>query len=90
MTKYKKSSFWKTFDLFSTPFHFTYKKEKEYSTKTGGFVSLSYFLGFVAYFIYKFIYFVKRDKYELVYLEENMDSTDILNFKQSKNDFAFD
>ena len=89
MTKYKKCSFWKKIDLFSIPFNFTYKKEEDYSTKTGGFVFLLYSFGFLAYIIYKLIYLIKRDKYELVYLEENMDSTDILNFKQSKNDFAY-
>ena len=79
----------KTFDLFSTPFNFTYKRKEDYSTRKGGFITILYLSIALCYLIYKFIYFIKRDKYELVYLEENMDSTDILNFKQSKNDFAY-
>ena len=80
---------WKKYDLFSTPFNFTYKKKGKYSTKLGGLITVLYFLGIAAYLIFELVYFVKREKYELVYLEENMDSTDILNFKQSNNDFAY-
>ena len=67
----------KTFDLFSTPFNFTYKRKEDYSTRKGGFITILYLSIALGYLIYKFIYFIKRDKYELVYLEENMDSTDI-------------
>ena len=80
---------WKNCDLFSTPFNFTYKKKGQYSTKLGGLITVLYFLGIAAYLIFELVYFGKREKYELVYLEENMDSTDILNFKQSNNDFAY-
>ena len=80
---------WKNIDLFSTPINFTYKKEGKYSTTIGGIVTFIYILLILAYLIFEFVYFVKRDKYEIVYLAENMDSTDILNFKQSKNDIAY-
>ena len=85
----KKCFRWKGIDLFSTPFNFTYKKEGRYSTRIGGIVTFIIVLLILAYLIFEFIYFVKRDKYEIVYLAENMDSTDILNFKQSKNDLAY-
>ena len=79
----------KIFDLFSTPFNFTYKREDKYSTKIGGIVTIIYVLLIIAYLIFQFIHFVKRDNYELVYLEENKDSTDILLFKRTKNDLAY-
>ena len=80
---------WKAIDLFSTPLNFTYKKDVKYSTRIGGIVTFIYILLILTYLIFEFVYFVKRDKYDLVYLAENMDSTDVLNFKQSKNDFAY-
>ena len=87
--KKRKCIKWKIFDLFSTPYNFTYKRDDKYSTTIGGIVTIIYILLIIAYLIYKFIPFVKKDNYELVYLEENMDSTDSLLFKENENDLAY-
>ena len=87
--KKRKCIKWKIFDLFSTPYNFTYKRDDKYSTTIGGIVTIIYVLLIIAYLIYKFIPFVKKDNYELVYLEENKDSTDSLLFKEYENDLAY-
>ena len=87
--KKKKCIKFKDCDLFSTPFNFTYKRDDKYTTSIGGIVTIIYVLLILTYLIYKFIEFVKRDNYEIVYLEENKDTTDILKFKESENDLAY-
>ena len=87
--KNRKSFKLKNFDLFSVPFNFTYKKEDKYSTTIGGIMTIIYVLLILAYLIYHFIPFVKKNKYDIVYYEENKDTTDELNFNNSENYLAF-
>ena len=87
--KNKKCKILKKFDLFSLPFNFTYEKEDKYSTRIGGVFTILFVLVIVVYLIIQFIPFAKRDNYDLVYLEENKDQTDILELKKSKNDLAY-
>ncbi len=76
-------------DFFDIPINFTYKKEDKYSHKLGVFIFVTYLIVFIIYLIFSFIPFVKRDIYSVEYYPSNMDKTDKLNFKNSKNYFAY-
>ena len=76
-------------DFFDIPINFTYKKEDKYSHKLGVFIFVTYLIVFIVYLIFSFIPFAKRDIYSVEYYPSNMDKTDKLNFKNSKNYFAY-
>ena len=73
----------KIYDLFSVPFHFTYKKEDNFSTRFGGIITFIYILIIIIYLIYRIIPFLNRKNYEFVYYQKNKDKTDILHFNES-------
>ena len=73
----------KNFDFFSVPFHFTYKKEINFSTRFGGIITFIYILIIIIYLIYRIIPFLNRKNYEFVYYQNNKDKTDILHFNES-------
>ena len=73
----------KIYDLFSVPFHFTYKKEDNFSTRFGGIITFIYILIIIIYLIYRIIPFLNRKNYKFVYYQNNKDKTDILHFNES-------
>ena len=78
----------KNIDFFSVPFHFTYKKEDNYTTRFGGIIMFIYILIIIIYLIYRIIPFFNRKNYEFIYYQNDKDKTDILHFNES-NVLAF-
>ena len=84
----KIKSFLKTCDLFGITFTFRYKTKEKYQTSLGGIFNLLFLILVLSLGIYYFIPFCNRKNYSIVYYTMNLASTENINFKESKSNFA--
>ena len=81
-------NFLKTCDLFGITFTFRYKTKEKYQTSLGGIFNILFFILVLSLGIYYFIPFLNRKNYSIVYYTMNLASTENINFKDTKSNFA--
>ena len=80
--------FLRTIDIFGIPLTFRYKKNDKYSTSLGGLTIIIFIILAIAFGVYYFIPFVKRQNLSIIYYTMNIPKTEQIKFKDSKAAFA--
>ena len=80
--------FLRSIDLFGITFSFRYKNKEKYQTSLGGLFIILFIILIITLGIYYFIHFITRKNYSVVYYTMNLSATKIINFKESKSNFA--
>ena len=80
--------FLRTIDIFGIPLTFRYKKNDKYSTSLGGLTIIIFIILAIAFGVYYFIPFVKRQNLNIIYYTMNIPKTEQIKFKESKAAFA--
>ena len=80
--------FLRSIDLFGVTFSFRYKTKEKYQTSLGGLFNILFIILTLSLGIYYFIPFFNRKNYSIVYYTMNLSETKVINFKESKSNFA--
>ena len=80
--------FLRTVDLFGITFTFRYKNKEKYQTSLGGLFNIFFIILTLTLGIYYFIPFINRKNYSIVYYTMNLSATKVINFQESKSNFA--
>ncbi len=87
---YKKvKKFFLFFDQFGYEYHFKYQSQDNYKSICGGLTTILFGIIVIAYIIYNFIPFIKRENMTSIYYTKEISSPNIINFYNYSFPFAF-
>ena len=81
--------FFKSFDYFGTTIQFRYKKQKKYHSATSGIIFLSFIIISFIYIFINILPFLQKKYMSIIYYNNHIYKTDIMNLKNYSFTFAF-